>query len=102
MARSISIFNDSQFHIYFDNAKATNEVGIDAIDTYAVDSLIAYDTFVVEVADIKDTYTPGHPDYPTSLPDEDNNDYSICFNIRSDWYDELTDKSNTCHHWEEK
>lgn len=54
MAWSIGIFNDSQFHIYFDNAKATNEVGIDAIDTYAVDSLVAYDTFVVEVADIND------------------------------------------------
>ena len=54
MAWSISIFNYSQFHIYFDNAKATNEVSIDAIDTYAVDSLIAYDTFVVEVADIND------------------------------------------------
>ena len=29
----------------------------------------------VQRAEISDTYTPNHPDYPTSLPDEDNTDY---------------------------
>ena len=29
----------------------------------------------VQRAEIADTYMPGHPEYPTTLPDEDNSDY---------------------------
>ena len=32
-------------------------------------------------AEISDTYTPNHPEYPTSLPDEDNSDYEKYINL---------------------
>ena len=32
-------------------------------------------------AEIADSYTPNHPDYPTSLPEEDNSDYDKYFDL---------------------
>ena len=54
--------------------KTVNSICIDGVYAYLICGfgIVKVD---MKLAVIKDTYTPGHPDYPTSLPDEDNNDY---------------------------
>ena len=54
--------------------KTVNSVCIDGVYAYLICGfgIVKVD---MKLAVIKDTYTPGHPDYPTSLPDEDNSDY---------------------------
>ena len=54
--------------------KTVNSIRIDGIYAYLICSF-----GIVKVnmqrAEITDTYTPNHPEYPTSLPEEDNSDY---------------------------
>ena len=54
--------------------KTVNSICIDGVYAYLICGfgIVKVD---MKLAVIKDTYTPGHPDYPTSLPDEDNSDY---------------------------
>lgn len=54
--------------------KTVNSICIDGVYAYLICGfgIVKVD---MKLAVIKDTYTPGHPDYPTSLPDVDNSDY---------------------------
>ena len=54
--------------------KTVSSIHIDGIYAYLV---CGFGIVKVNVqrAEIAETYTPNHPDYPTSLPAEDNNDY---------------------------
>ena len=54
--------------------KTVSSIRIDGIYAYLV---CGFGIVKVNVqrAEIADSYTPNHPDYPTSLPEEDNSDY---------------------------
>jgi hypothetical protein len=54
--------------------KTVSSIRIDGVYAYLV---CGFGIVKVNVqrAEIADTYTPNHPEYPTSLPDEDNSDY---------------------------
>lgn len=54
--------------------KTVSSIRIDGIYAYLICGFGIVKVNMKE-AQIADTYTPNHPEYPTSLPDEDNNDY---------------------------
>lgn len=54
--------------------KTVNSIRIDGVYAYLLCGF-GIVKLNVQRAEISDTYTPSNPDYPTTLPDEDNSDY---------------------------
>ena len=54
MRRLVSFCNLCTLHIDFHDAKATYQIGVDAIHTNAANCFVACQQFVVEIADIGD------------------------------------------------
>ena len=54
MARCVTFSNLSFLHVDLDNAKATDEVGVDAFYADTLNCLVAYNRLIVEVTDIGD------------------------------------------------
>ena len=70
-----NIINISDFYTKsITGDKTVSSVRIDGIYAYLI---CGFGIVKVNVqrAEIADTYTPNHPDYPKTLPDEDNSDY---------------------------
>ena len=60
--------------------KTVNSVRIDGIYAYLICGF-GIVKVNMERAEIADSYTPNHPEYPTSLPEEDNSDYDKYIDI---------------------
>ena len=89
--RLIAIYQNSNIDLIDQKGNVTNIsdlyhkviTGDKTISSIRIDGIYAYlicGFGIVKVnmqrAEISDSYTPNHPEYPTSLPEEDNSDYS--------------------------
>ena len=88
--RLVVVYNNSNIDLVETNGNVINIsdlytksiIGDKTVSSVRIDGVYAYlicDFGIVKVnvqrAEIADSYTPNHPDYPTTLPDEDNSDY---------------------------
>lgn len=88
--RLIAVYNNSNIDLVETSGNVINIsslyskaiTGDKTVSSIRIDDVYAYlicGFGIVKVnmqrAEIADTYKPGHPDYPTSLPDEENSDY---------------------------
>jgi streptogramin lyase len=88
--RLVVVYNNSNIDLVETNGNITNIsdlytktiTGDKSVSSVRIDGIYAYlicGFGIVKVnvqrAEISETYTPSNPDYPTSLPDEDNSDY---------------------------
>ena len=88
--RLIAVYQNSNIDLIETNGTITNlsdlytksMTGDKSVKSIRIDGVFAYLVCgfgIVKVnmqrAEITDSYTPNHPDYPTTLPDEDNSDY---------------------------
>ena len=62
--------------------KTVNSIRIDGIYAYLICGF-GIVKLNVQRAEISDSYTPNHPEYPKTLPDEDNSDYETYYPIVS-------------------
>ena len=88
--RLVVVYQNSNIDLVETNGNVTNIsslytkpiIGDKTVSSVRIDDVYAYlicGFGIVKVnvqrAEIADTYMPGHPEYPTTLPDEDNSDY---------------------------
>ena len=94
--RLVAVYQNSNIDLIETNGNVTNIsslytkpiIGDKTVKSIRIDGIYAYlicGFGIVKVnvqrAEIADSYTPGHPEYPTTLPDEDNSDYEKYIDI---------------------
>ena len=78
--RLVVVYSNSNIDLVETNGNITNIsdlytktiTGDKSVSSVRIDGIYAY---LIQRAEIAETYTPSNPDYPTLLPDEDNSDY---------------------------
>jgi hypothetical protein len=96
--RLIAVYKNSNIDLIETNGNITNisdlftkvMTGDKTVSSIRIDGVYAYlicgfgiVKVNVERAEISDSYTPNHPDYPKTLPDEDNSDYEKYYDLVS-------------------